>query len=96
MPSIDFEWDEANVDHIAEHGVEPEEAEEALADARRVPGHSYNAPGERRRAVIGRTMAGRLLFVVYTPRRGVVRVVSGRDADDPERRQFTRRNRGRL
>ncbi|MBI2939718.1 MAG: hypothetical protein HYY04_04705 [Chloroflexi bacterium] len=25
-----FDWDEGNVDHIAEHGISPEEAEEAL------------------------------------------------------------------
>jgi len=31
-----FDWDDGNVDHIAEHGVSPEEAEEAALDRRGV------------------------------------------------------------
>ena len=32
-----FQWDEENVEHIAEHGMEPWEAEEALDDRGRAP-----------------------------------------------------------
>ena len=35
-----FDWDDGNIDHIAEHGVTPEEAEQALVDRRRVPADS--------------------------------------------------------
>lgn len=31
-----FDWDDANLDHIAEHDVEPEEAGEAVVDPKRV------------------------------------------------------------
>jgi uncharacterized protein len=88
-----FDWDDANIDHIAEHGVEPEEAEEALGDPRRVPREAYNVAGERRRAVLGTTLNERVLFVVYTLRGRLTRVVTARDADESERRQYRRRRR---
>jgi hypothetical protein len=88
MPA--FEWDEGNAEHIAEHGVTPEEAEEALQDQRRVGVGAYNAEGERRSAVVGATDDGRVLFVVYTWRRGNIRVVTARDADQAQRRRYRR------
>jgi len=30
------DWDDANVEHIARHGITPEEAEEVLLDRRRI------------------------------------------------------------
>ena len=89
----EFEWDDANVDHIAAHDVEPEEAEEALDDPMRVALSAYNTPSERRRAIAGSTLDGRLLYVVYTPRRGRLRVVTARDASEAERRSYRRRSR---
>lgn len=93
---VEFEWDDANEDHIAVHGVTPEEAEEALADSRRAPAQAYSVPGEQRRAVLGRTIDQRLLFVVYVRRARALRVVTARDATESERRQYRRHNRGRL
>lgn len=57
----EFEWDEHNVDHIARHGVEPWEAEEAVADAGRV---SLPSRGRRRAGSIGMTEDGRVLVVI--------------------------------
>ena len=31
---MDFDWDDANLDHIAAHGVSPEEAEAAFDPSR--------------------------------------------------------------
>ena len=78
------------------HDIEPQEAEDALADPGRAPAEAYSVQGERRRAVLGRTDSGRLLYVVYTPRHARLRVVTARDATDPERRRYRRHNRGRL
>jgi len=86
----EFDWDEGNVDHLDRHGVTPEEVEEALMDSRRVGTAAYNAPGERRSAVVGATEDGRLLFVVYTWRGRKVRVVTARDADQAQRRRYRR------
>jgi uncharacterized DUF497 family protein len=90
-----FDWDEDNINHIVNgHEVEPEEAEQALADMHRVPGDAYRGTyGEKRQAVIGRTIEDRILFVVYTVRRGRIRVVTARDADPGERRRYQCRSR---
>lgn len=85
-----FEWDEGNVDHIARHGVLPEEAEEAASDPARVYRAVHAVPGERRWAVIGMTEAGRIVFVVYTRRSRRVRVVSVRDAGENEKLHYRR------
>lgn len=87
----EFDWDEANVEHIARHGVEPYEVEGALLDPGRVARDVRNARGEVRRAVLGATEAGRVLFVVYTIRDGRIRSVMGRDATDGEKKAYRRR-----
>ena len=63
-----FDWDEANLEHIAQHGVAAPEVEQALTDPERVPAPAYRKSGERRRAVFGATEAGRLLMVIFTGR----------------------------
>lgn len=86
-----FDWDEHNVDHIAEHGVAPDEAEEAVDDPHRVSMPASNMASETRYALLGATEAGRLLHVVATRRGGHVRVVTARPANDREKRRYQRR-----
>jgi uncharacterized DUF497 family protein len=88
---VEFDWDDANVDHIAEHDIDPEEAEEAFGDPRRKTADARNTATERRGAIIGRTGDGRLLFVVFTIRYGRVRVVTARDATEGEQRRYRRK-----
>ncbi|MDN5696463.1 MAG: BrnT family toxin [Rubrobacter sp.] len=86
----DFDWDEANIGHVARHEVEPWEAEEALLDTGRVGTAAYNVRGETRWATLGATEAGRVLFVVSTRRAEKIRVVTARDAEDKEKRRYRR------
>jgi len=86
-----FDWDEANLDHVGAHGISAEEAEDVLLDPRRIPAPAYNVSGEQRRAVLGATIEGRLLFVVFTHRDTLVRVVTARDVTTGERRRYERR-----
>jgi hypothetical protein len=85
-----FDWDEANLDHIGRHGVEPGEAEEALSDPRRRSEGAYNSRGERRWAMLGATELGRILFVVFARKARGDRVVTARPATDRERRRYRR------
>ena len=81
-----FEWDDGNILHIAlGHGIEPEEAEEVLALSpliRRTKRGHY--------AAFGRTRSGRLLVIVFEKRKSLVRVITGWDMNDSERRYYVR------
>jgi uncharacterized DUF497 family protein len=85
---VEFDWDEANTAHIARHGVRPEEA---LTDPRRLVLRIRSQRGEERWAALGATEAGRILFVVFTRRRGRVRAITARDATPEEKRQYRKR-----
>lgn len=85
-----FDWDEANEAHVAKHGFEPSEVEEALLDPSQVSGDAYNAGLETRDAIIGQTDGGGIVFVVYTIRNRKVRPISARDATDKEKRRYRR------
>jgi uncharacterized protein len=83
-----FEWDDGNVGHIEWHRVLPHEAEQAVLDPERVPATAYRTTAERRWAILGATEEGRLLFVVFTRRSGLLRVVTARDVTLQERRRY--------
>lgn len=82
-----FWWDEDNIEHIANHGVEPYEAEEAINNARltkKVSQGKYLAYGQ--------TDSGRYLLVVFAPKpHSRLRVVTARDMTTAEKRQIRRR-----
>lgn len=60
--SVEFDWDEANEAHIARHGIEPAEAEEAATDPDRVAAPAYRSQrGKPRQGVTGRTEGGLIL-----------------------------------
>jgi uncharacterized DUF497 family protein len=69
MNHDEFDWDEANIRHIARHNVTPEEAEEAI---KKFPIEiDYQiVDGEERTELLGMTNNIRLLTVVITPRSG--------------------------
>lgn len=83
-----FDWDDGNIDHIAEHGVEPGEAEEIFQ------GKLYVRRTAGRYIVLGVTATGRALFTVLERHPGpVVRFITARDMNDKERKLFQRRAR---
>ncbi len=82
-----FLWHEGNTAHIAEHGVSPAEVEEALGRAPSVRRSRFD-----RYVAIGPTEGGRLLVVVFLQfKRGVVRVITARDATSKEKRAYGRK-----
>jgi hypothetical protein len=78
-----FDWDSANIGHIAEHDVAPEEAEEAVLLDPLEMGFEKSAAGEDRWTYVGETIEGRFLQVVITVRGERIRVVT---AFEPIRR----------
>lgn len=87
---MEFDWDFANLDHIARHKVEPEEAEEAVTDPAAIPGENVyrGSRGERRFGLIGATEAGRVLLVVLEKRGAKFRVVTAYTAGAEERAAY--------
>jgi uncharacterized protein len=85
-----FEWDAFNVGHIARHGVQPPEAEEALAGDARTIRSVVSGSGEERWLSVGSTSRGRLLAVVWTVRGTRVRVVTAYAADKRLQRFYER------
>jgi hypothetical protein len=70
-----FQWDGANRNHIAEHGVSTEEAEQVVLNAPLYLERQLRG-GEERTPQIGETDTGRVLFVVTTWREEQIRVVT--------------------
>lgn len=91
MPGeLKFQWDAANLAHIARHRVMPAEAEQVLASD---PIHlDYDiVDGEERWTSIGHTESVRVLVVVWTIRdHDAVRVVTAWEAHKRAHRNYLR------
>jgi uncharacterized DUF497 family protein len=84
---MDFLWDNGNIDHIALHGVTPEEAEQVIENEPLEIG-KVERNGELRIVHVGETDAGRILLVAITYRAEQVRVVTAYTAGRKFRRFY--------
>lgn len=84
-----FEWDNGNLGHIKKHKVEYLECEEIFENKpllmRKDTGHSEM---ETRFRIMGKTDAGRKIFLICTIRKGKIRAISARDQNKKERRDY--------
>lgn len=87
MPT--FEWDENNVEHLAHHGITPQEVQE-LYDGRIVHRRGgTRRPGRVR--ILGRTASGRYLALVIEPKEGdLIRPFTGWEMEQHERELYGR------
>lgn len=86
-----FEWvpgPRGNIEHIAQHGVAPHEAEEAFADPEMVLLDASVIRGERRIMVIGRVSAGDHITVVFAIRRGALHVITAYGSSPRQIRRY--------
>lgn len=86
-----FDWDGGNQPKI-ERRYSREEVESVFADPGRIDSRAYDKDGERRRALVGRTNQGRIVFVAYTERGDLIRILSARPARRYEREQYREAN----
>ena len=86
---VGFDWDQANIGHIARHGVTPLEIEQMFANG---VGHAgfEHTEGEDRYTVIGHTNSLRVLLAVWTYRNGLVRTITAREAGKRMREDYFR------
>lgn len=87
MYIADFDWDDANISHVAQHGVEIEEVEEVFSDEPQV-----RRSRDRRYIALGQSWVGRYLAIIFEWRFGsVIRVVTARPMTKAERQRYKRR-----
>jgi uncharacterized DUF497 family protein len=82
-----FDWDDANILHIALHDVLPEEAEEAITLSPIELDYEAVDEEERER-LLGLTARGRLIAVVLTIRYDKIRVVTAYPATPSQQRIY--------
>ncbi len=85
MKIADFEWDESNALHIElRHGILQAEAEEVFA-----VNPFFRKTKKGHYTVMGPTMDGRYLTVVFELKKGrIARVITGWDMKDSEKRYY--------
>lgn len=88
--AIEFEWDQGNKGkNFKKHKVTDEECEEVFFDpGKKILRDSIHSGHEKRYIVLGETKKERLLFAVFTIRRGKIRVISGRDLNKKEKHLY--------
>jgi uncharacterized DUF497 family protein len=85
-----FEWDAFNTAHIARHGLQPLDAEQALANDAATIRSVVDGTDEERWFTVGPNAAGRLLAVVWTTRGSRVRVVTAYPAGKRLQREYAK------
>jgi uncharacterized DUF497 family protein len=86
-----FEWDEdKNRLNIKKHGISFQEAVSVFADDDKIEYYdkTHSSIAEERYIVIGRMKEMLVLFVSYTERLDVIRIISARKAKKQEEKEY--------
>jgi len=85
MLIVEFEWDEANIQHLAERGLQPDEVDAMLGSRITVIRNKRSGSGQYK--FIGRAKGGHLVTIVatHTAISGRWRPVTGRRSSDAEK-----------
>jgi uncharacterized DUF497 family protein len=91
-----FEWDAGNTPKLlARHKVEPGECEQAFFREPFLVAFDESHSGtEQRWHALGQTLADRRLFLVFTVRGALIRVIAARDMNRKERRRYEKAQAG--
>lgn len=87
---VGFDWDEGNIlKNWERHRVSASECEQVFFNRPLVgfPDEAHSSD-EPRFYLLGRTDAGRHIFVAFTDRNNLIRVISARDMNRKERKAF--------
>jgi len=84
-----FDWDAGNfLKNWEKHGVSAPECEQVFFNHPLVARDEKHSAQEERYYALGHTDAGRLLFVVFTIRNNLIRVISARNMSKKERELY--------
>jgi uncharacterized DUF497 family protein len=84
-------WNQETVDHIANHGVSPEEVEQVLFNDEDVP--IIMRGKENKYLTYGETENGLFLFVVWVSKYRKTNIVTARDMTNKEKKFYRKRKR---
>jgi uncharacterized DUF497 family protein len=85
----EFDWGTGNIGKNKKHGVEDWECEEVFFDHRKVTlKDALHSNGEARYVTLGKTRQARLLYLVYTKRKGKLRIISAIDCKKNKERDL--------
>ena len=87
---IGFEWDTGNVDkNLFKHNVTNKECEEVfLNQPLCIESDEKHSLAENRYLCFGKSYEGRLLTIIFTIRKNLIRIVSARDQNKKERKFY--------
>ena len=85
-----FEWDSGNKGkNFTSHKVTDEECEEIFFDPnKKILKDILHSDKEERHILIGQTKKQRLIFLVFTIRKNLIRVISARDLNRKEQKLY--------
>lgn len=87
-----FDWDKGNLEHIRKHGVSYRECEQTFFNKPAIVNEDEtHSQREERFRIYGQTDRKRLLFLIFTIRNNKIRVISARDQNKKERKEFQER-----
>ena len=93
MSDLLFDWDAANIAHIAEHEASPEEAEQTMLGEPLDVGFDV-VNGEERWSYLGETNEGLILRVFITMRGERIRVLTAFEPSRYQKRIYLERREG--
>ncbi|VAX35098.1 hypothetical protein MNBD_UNCLBAC01-2068 [hydrothermal vent metagenome] len=87
---VGFQWDKGNVDkNFIKHSVSARECEQVFFNVPLIISESdKHSKVESRWQGLGKTDIGRLIFIIFTIRNNLIRVISARDMLVKERRVY--------
>lgn len=87
MKIDELDWDDNNIEHIARHGVTPQEVEEVCFGF-----HIYVREGGKRYVISGQSASGRYLnVVVERVGKGIFRAITAFEMSDKYKRRYKKR-----
>ena len=87
---IEFDPDKAAANPLRHEGVTFHEAEAVFLDPWALTREDPDSAGEQRFVTLGLGGKGRVLVVVWTPRRDAIRLISAWKANQVQRRRYER------
>ncbi len=84
-----FEWDSGNLEHIKKHRVNYQECEEAFLNRPFILSKDKaHSQIEERYQVLGKSNIERFLFLAFTIRSNKIRMISARDQNRKEKKEY--------